>query len=244
MKLTVIGCSPAWPNPGGIQSGYLLEGPKSLLLDCGPGVLAQLRLAGEWPAIDAIALTHFHLDHCGDLIPWVWGAFYLRSSSGEAVHRPDLWVPPGGRERLRRIGTEFGFVGMFEDAFAIYEYEPGVPFAAADRQLVGTRMLHYRTEAYGFRVSDGVSVLAYSGDSGPGPYLNEVAKDADLFVCEATLASGEDDDKEVRGHLSLDEAEAAFEAAGAKRLLITHRPSELETPTRLELASDGLVLEL
>ena len=27
MKLTVVGCSPAWPNPGGAQSGYLLEGP-------------------------------------------------------------------------------------------------------------------------------------------------------------------------------------------------------------------------
>jgi ribonuclease BN (tRNA processing enzyme) len=23
VKLTVVGCSPAWPNPGGAQSGYL-----------------------------------------------------------------------------------------------------------------------------------------------------------------------------------------------------------------------------
>ena len=26
MQLTVIGCSPAWPNAGGAQSGYLVEG--------------------------------------------------------------------------------------------------------------------------------------------------------------------------------------------------------------------------
>ncbi len=76
MKLTVVGCSPAWPNPGGAQSGYLLEGPGRLLLDCGPGVLARLRSNGTngWPEVDAIAITHFHLDHWGDLVPWVWGA--------------------------------------------------------------------------------------------------------------------------------------------------------------------------
>ena len=37
MKLTVIGCSPAWPNPGGAQSGYLVQGPPGrVLLDWGP----------------------------------------------------------------------------------------------------------------------------------------------------------------------------------------------------------------
>jgi ribonuclease BN (tRNA processing enzyme) len=242
VKLTVIGCSPAWPNPGGIQSGYLLEGAGSLLLDCGPGVLSQLRLSGEWPVLDAIALTHFHLDHCGDLIPWVWGCFYLRGGGG-SVHRPDLWVPPGGRERLGRIGAEFGFVEMFEEAFSIREYEPDQPFLAGGHTVTGVQMQHYRTEAYGFRVSNGSATIAYSGDSGPGPYLSEVAREADLFICEATLAVGEDDG-EPRGHLSLDEAEAAFLTTGARRLLITHRPEELETPERFELASDGLVLEI
>src|SRR5437868_9621587 len=37
VQLTVIGCSPAWPNAGGAQSGYLVEGDGRLLLDCGPG---------------------------------------------------------------------------------------------------------------------------------------------------------------------------------------------------------------
>src|ERR1041385_8932335 len=63
VKLTVVGCSPAWPNPGGVQSGYLLDGPGRLLLDCGPGVLARLREHEPWPALDAIAVPHWHLDH-------------------------------------------------------------------------------------------------------------------------------------------------------------------------------------
>jgi ribonuclease BN (tRNA processing enzyme) len=242
VKLTVIGCSPAWPNPGGAQSGYLLEASGSLLLDCGPGVLARLRLGGGWPEPDAIALTHFHLDHCGDLIPWVWGAFYDRDANDRRL-RPELWVPPGGRDRLAAIGTEFGFAEMFERVFSIAEFEPGEPFVAGGHTVTALAMLHYRLDAYGFRVSDNGATLAYSGDSGPGDQLAELAREADLFVCEATLAAGADEGQ-PRGHLTLEEAEAAFAAANARRLLVTHRPVELETPSRFELAADGLVVEL
>jgi ribonuclease BN (tRNA processing enzyme) len=87
------------------------------------------------------------------------------------------------------------------------------------------------------------AVLAYSGDSAPSEELVKSARDADLFVCEATLLRGELDG-EPRGHLSLDEAIAAFEASGARRLLITHRPCELPAPENYELAYDGLELEV
>src|SRR2546425_559579 len=60
VKLTVVGCSPAWPNPGGAQSGYLVNGTGTVLLDCGPGVLARLRTRDSWPKVDAIVITHFH----------------------------------------------------------------------------------------------------------------------------------------------------------------------------------------
>ena len=71
VQLRVIGSSPAWPNPGSAQSGYLVEGPGKLLLDCGPGVLGRLRESELWPHVEGIAITHWHLDHWGDLVPWV-----------------------------------------------------------------------------------------------------------------------------------------------------------------------------
>ncbi len=92
-------------------------------------------------------------------------------------------------------------------------------------------------------MSNGDHTLAYSGDSGPDERLTEVARDADLFVCEATLLRGELDGS-PRGHLSVDEAVEAFEASGAKRLLLTHRPEELPRPDGYELAYDGLVIDL
>jgi ribonuclease BN (tRNA processing enzyme) len=242
VKLTVIGCSPAWPNPGGAQSGYLLEGSGSLLLDCGPGVLSRLRERGAWPRLDAIAITHFHLDHWGDLVPWVWGALHLRGRGIETGH-PELWVPPGGHARLEHFGDDLGFPDMFERVFDVLEYEPGTPFTAAGHTVTALRTPHYRIASYGFRVANGSTVLAYSGDSAPDEKLVELAHGADLFVCEATLITGESDGAPPRGHLSLDEAREAFEASGASRLLVTHRPAELPADGE-ELAFDGLTIEI
>ena len=98
-------------------------------------------------------------------------------------------------------------------------------------------------EAHALRVSSADRVLAYSGDSGPSDNLALVARDADLFVCEATLLSN-DLDGQPRGHLTIDEALAAHAASGARRLLLTHRPAELETPSELDLAHDGLVVDV
>jgi ribonuclease BN (tRNA processing enzyme) len=237
VRLRVIGSSPAWPNPGGACSGYLVD--ERLLLDCGPGVLAKLREREPWPPLEAIAITHLHLDHWGDLVPWVWGSLF---GPGAGAPRPALWLPPGSRETLRPILARLGSEDMLERVFDVAEYEPGTPFEAGGATVTATRVVHYDIEAYGFRV-EGDRVLAYSGDTGPCAGLDALARDADLFVCEATLERGPDEGP-VRGHLAPEEAAAAATRAGARRLLLTHRPQERPLPDGLEAARDGLELEL
>jgi ribonuclease BN (tRNA processing enzyme) len=240
VKLTVAGCSPAWPNPGGAQSGYLVERPGKLLLDCGPGVLARLRERDGWPDVDAIAITHFHLDHWGDLVPWVWGRMF-----GPAVDLdpPELWLPPGGRDTLAELGSTLGSADMFEQAFATREYAEGETFEAAGFTVTARRVLHYQLLAFGFRVAADGTTLAYSGDSGPSDALAELAREADIFLCEATLLAPNPEGG-TRGHLSADEAHAAFESAHAQRLLLTHRPQERPLDGRFEQVHDGFELEL
>ena len=243
VKLHVVGCSPAWPNPGGAQSGYLVEeDSRRLLLDCGPGVLARLRQldGSDWPRVDAVVVTHWHLDHWGDLVPWVWGNMV---GPGQEREQPELWLPPLGRTRLRDFGARLGWEDMFETSFQFRDYAEGVPFDAAGLELTALRVPHYTLRTYALRVSNGRQTVAYSGDSGPSEALVELARGADLFVCEATLERGELDGN-PRGHLSADEAVAAFEASGAKRLLLTHRPHELPRPDGYELATDGLEIAL
>jgi ribonuclease BN (tRNA processing enzyme) len=240
VRLTVIGCSPAWPNAGGAQSGYLVEGPDGrLLLDCGPGVLARLRANdGGWPRIDALAITHFHLDHWGDLVPWIFGAAF---GPGRDAPKPALWLPPDGTKRLRDHGARMSFGGQIDDAFDVREYEDDVSFEAAGFTVTPHRLDHYSELTFGLRVQNHTGTLAYSGDTGPSNRLVELAKDADLFLCEATLRESEPAE---RGHLSEDEAVDAFKASGAKRLVVIHRPDELPLDEGLERAYDGLELSL
>ncbi len=241
VKLTVVGCSPAWPNPGGAQSGYLVESEEGrLLLDCGPGVLPRLRASEGWPLVDAIAITHFHLDHWGDVVPWVWG---LQFGPARDLDPPALWLPPGGRETLARLGEHLGQRNMFESAFRIDEYADDVPFTAAGSTVTPRRVLHYQMLAFGFRVSQNGRTLAYSGDSGPSDALPELARGADLFLCEATLLAPNPEGG-TRGHLAAGEAGEAFRVAGAKRLLLTHRPAERPLPNGYEQVYDGFELDL
>jgi len=109
--------------------------------------------------------------------------------------------------------------------------------------VVADRVLHYQLVAFGFRASANGTVVGYSGDSGPSDGLGQIARDADLFVCEATLLAPNPEGG-TRGHLSSEEAIEAFEASGAKRLLLTHRPFERPLEDSLELAHDGLEITI
>ena len=89
----------------------------------------------------------------------------------------------------------------------------------------------------------GDRILAYSGDSGPSEALAELARDADLLLTEATLENDGYDGPD-RGHLSPAEADRAATQARALRVLLTHRPVERAAPVGVELAYDGLEVEL
>ena len=199
-----------------------------------------MRAAVGWPRVDAIVISHFHLDHWGDVVPWVWG---LKFGPASDEPRPELWLPPGGTETLSRFGVELGQPNMFEETFRLHEYENQKPFEAAGQRVVAHRVLHYEMLAFGFRVSANGTTLAYSADSGPTDALVGLARDADLFLCEATLLQPNPEGG-IRGHLAADEADAAFRASGADRLLLTHRPAERPLDERFEQAHDGLELEL
>jgi ribonuclease BN (tRNA processing enzyme) len=237
VRLTIVGSSPAWPNPGSAHAGYLVEsGGRRLLVDCGPGVLARLREHEHWPSVEAIAITHAHLDHVGDLVPWLWG---LRMGPGNDGPAPELWLPPGARTILEQLASG----ESLDEAFVVREYGEEQPFEAAGLSVVPVRMSHFDTVAFGLRVSDGTATIAFSGDTGPTDALVELARDADLLVCEATIADPPPD-VAGRGHLSAGEASDAATRAGARRLLVTHRPVELPAPDGIAVAVDGLVVDL
>ena len=238
MQLTVIGCSPAWPNAGGAQSGYLVEGEGRLLLDCGPGVLARLRkLDGGWPRVDAVAITHFHLDHWGDLVPWIFGASF---GPGREVPTPELWLPPGRDRPAPPLRRPDELLRADRRRLLRPRVRGGnaVSRRGLRRDRTPARAL-LRAHVRPPRVSNHRSTLAYSGDTGPSE--GSPSSRATPTSFSARRRSREPEPAE-RGHLSEDEAVEAFRASGARRLVVIHRPTSCRSTRRVERAADGDVL--
>ncbi len=237
MQLDIIGASPAWPNPDEAHAGYLVTGHdgRRILLDCGPGVLSRLRGRDLLP-VNAIAITHLHLDHWGDLVPWCWLHRGLAEHRGD---KPELWLPPGGRAALATYGELFGRAPMFDDAFAASEYSPWGYFETTGVRVQAIPVAHFGAASFGFRVV-GDATLGYSGDTAPCEALHDIAREADLFLCESTLAEPSED-ANPRGHMTAAEAR---EAAGSTRLLLTHRPRELGPTDIAPVATGGMRISL
>jgi ribonuclease BN (tRNA processing enzyme) len=76
--------------------------------------------------------------------------------------------------------------------------------------------------AFGLRVTADGATLGYSGDTGPCAGLDEVARDADLLLAEASFVTGEDNPDNL--HLTGTDGGDAAARMGARRLVITHVP--------------------
>lgn len=227
MNLTILGASAACPAPGGACSSYLVQhGASSIVLDCGPGSIANLRQALDYRAVTAIVLSHLHSDHILDLIPYRYGLRYGPGARADAPRLP-LWAPPGGAAHLERLGQAVaGEAGFFDATFAVCEYDPAAGLTIGDVRLTFAPLPHY-IPVWGIRCEAAGATLVYSADSGPAAALADLARGADLLLCEATLLRPEPGDPRERGHLTAAEAGATAQAAGARRLLLTHLWPEL-----------------
>jgi ribonuclease BN (tRNA processing enzyme) len=228
MRLTVLGRSPARPNPGEACAGYLVEGGGSrILLDVGPGVVAQLLQRNTPDELDAVVISHMHTDHCLDLVtlrysyPWI----------DVAKRRLTVIVPPGSTGQLAELALGAGYANFFDKSFIFVEHDGKRPIEVGNLRLEPEETQHY-VRTWGFRISargtdeDPDRILTYSADSGPCDALPRLADNAEIFLCEAALRSLKEDDPEPqsRGHLLPAEAAETARAAGARKLLLTHIP--------------------
>ncbi|HWD64323.1 MAG TPA: MBL fold metallo-hydrolase [Solirubrobacteraceae bacterium] len=224
MRLLVLGKSPAWPDPGGACSGYLLEQDGfTLLLDCGAGVLGKLAEVQDYLTLDAVLISHLHADHILDLIPFSY-ALNLSPRRGDPPRRPPLHAPPGSLDMFRRLGACWNDEDLLTQAFAVTEYHPSDPLEVGPFAVRFREVPHY-TQAFACEFTAGGSRITFGADCGPNDALVEFAQDTDLLIVEASLR--EPDTDVPRGHMTPREAGEAGQAARARRLLVTHFSDEL-----------------
>jgi ribonuclease BN (tRNA processing enzyme) len=272
MQLTVLGCRGGMPANGQPSSGYLVDtGGSHLLLDCGPGIATALTANFDASIVDAVIISHLHIDHCHDLLPLgksLLAPLALSHYPG-ADTKPDtpsaelplvpLFVPAGARpildtwSSLLTIETMPLLDRVFDGAFEVREYRPDDTFTIGDSTIEFVELRHSKPNC-GVRICSPSGSVAYTGDTGVTDALVRLAAEVDLFVAEASL---ERTDFGPHGHLCAADAARAAAAAKARELLLTHFPSNDETwlkarlaeatelfPRRVHLARPGAVFPI
>lgn len=223
MRLTVLGRSPARPNPGEACAGYLVEdGDARVLVDIGPGIVAQLLRRHHPDELDAVVISHMHADHMLDLVTLRYVYPWRRLAPEERLR---VVLPPGSADQLLDLARGVGGARHFEDAFNLSEHDGSAPFAVGSLTLTPRATQHY-IPCWGFRIEGDGRRLSYTADTAPCPGLDDLADSADLLLSEATLRSPAEDAQppEPRGHLTAAEAGAVAREGGVRCLVLTHLP--------------------
>src|SRR5713226_1943207 len=220
LTLTILGASPAAPNPGGACSGYLLrDGETAVLMDCGAGTAGRIALHVAPNRLQGVAISHLHPDHYFDLVQVYYMLKFGEPRPADLPPRVPLFLPPGGQEFMRKFGKLISDrPAMLEDIYDVRDYAADCEMDVGGLPFTFHRVQHYiMSHAMRVRSSSG-AVLTFSSDVAPRPQLIEAARDADLFRCESAMLDASQDEPEParRGHMSAAEAGAAAHQAAAK----------------------------
>jgi ribonuclease Z len=127
----------------GLPALLLRAGGERILFDCGEGTQQQLLRSVGLPELDAIFITHFHLDHWLGLLGMV-KTFDLR-----ARERPlTIYGPPGIEQLFTGLRPIIGRTGY---PLTIVDLEPHEE-VRFDSFIVSAFPVKHRVEAYGYAI--------------------------------------------------------------------------------------------
>lgn len=230
-------CSSTDPKDKRLRTSALVRsGRHTILIDAGPDLRQQM-LRARVDRLDAVLLTHEHMDHLA-------GIDDLRSFNFKQERAMDLYGTPPTLAAVKR---------MFHYAFTEKRY-PGVPrlelrtidtrpFSVDGLDIRPIEVMHYFMPVLGFRIGD----LTYITDAKTiSPEEKEKVRGSKVLVVNALRR------EEHVSHLNLAEALALIEELAPERAYLTHishllgRHAEVgkELPPNVHLAHDGLVVEV
>jgi ribonuclease BN (tRNA processing enzyme) len=194
-------------------------------------------------------ISHFHLDHCGELAGLLWCLKHGRRTPRSAPL--EILGPVGIRALLEQTSAVHGGK-LFDQEFAVSvrELGPGEVAALGAGVTLGVAKTPHTAESLAVRVESDGRALGYTGDTAWSADLPRFFGDVDLLVAECSYI------ELPRGSRHLDSKQAAMLAreAGAHRLVATHfyfDPDEEHLAERLAagygggitVAGDGVTIE-
>lgn len=255
----------------------------ALLLDAGTGIRRATELLGGRPFVGAILLTHLHWDHFQGLPFFVGGD---RVDSKVRLFLPDQedgndaeevlargMSPPQFPIRPGQLRGEWSFDKLSPGHFTIGNRDgraiDACPGGSQGFSVEVREVPHKGGRTYGYRVSDGRSVLVYIPDHcptvlGPGPdgwgeyhpAALELARGADVLVHDAHLLPEELSEQASFGHAAADCAVELGRRAGVGKVLLFHHAPDRtdeeldrlgsrfgQSEGAVTVAREGMVLE-
>jgi ribonuclease Z len=141
----------------GLPALLLRAGGDRILFDCGEGTQQQLLRSVGLPELDAVFLTHYHLDH------WLGIIGILKTFDLRGRERPlTVYGPPGLKALLDAMRPAWGRVTY---PLSLEELDPHEE-VAFDGYVVAPFPVEHRVRAYGY---------AFAEDDRPGRFDAETA---------------------------------------------------------------------
>jgi len=245
VTLTILGTGDAFASGGRAQAGYLLEANgKRILLEAGPGVLAEMKRHGiEADSLDAIIISHLHGDHFSGL-PFI----FLEYMWERPRRHPVIIAGPRKLEQrtwilMRAMFSRFNLKKIREKVKWIV-LDPGESIKVAGVKLSTIRSPHTKPDiSLSLKIEVNGKTFVFSGDSGWNEELIDFSAGANLLLCECTYFESD----HLRFHMNYPELARNRDRFHVGRMILTHLGRETINHTadiQIEMGFDGMKLEL
>jgi ribonuclease BN (tRNA processing enzyme) len=221
MKLQILGSGTILPSASRSAAAYAVTvGGKTLLLDMGPGLLRRMAEANiEIDDVDMLFFSHFHPDHTGDFVPFIFASKYpvgpLREKDLNIV------APVGFGELYNGLIEVYGR-WIIPESYDIHIEEMGDGERDFGSFTLSTAKTNHNPESIAIRIDEGIDEggrsLVYTGDTDRSESLITLAKGASLILIDTAFP----DDMKIPGHLTPTEAAEIAARAKVERVVPTH----------------------